>query len=356
MALVKTIREKFEAPEDARFWAHILAMAPFMFQGARALKNMGVLSALAKKVGTSSKSEIAKELKVSDYALELLLDVGESSGLVGLNDHGYYLTTAGKFFLEDPMVEVNSNFTADVCYEGLAHLEESLKTGKPAGLKVFGSAETIYEGLSKLPPKALKSWFEFDHFFSDDVFPKVLPLILKEGPQSILDVGANTGKFAVACSTYAPEVRLTLLDHSAQLEWAALELRKRNLGKSITFLPMDLLDHKIAFPAGQDAIWMSQFLDCFGKDDILNLMKRAANALSPRGFYYILEPFIDRQKFEPARFCLDMTSLYFTCMANGQSRMYRASDFYELLDQAGLKVVEETRLRISHTLLKCALK
>ena len=62
------------------------------------------------------------------------------------------------------------DFVHDVCYKGLFHLEESIETGKPAGLKELGDWPTVYEGLSQLPPDIQKSWFAFDHFFSDMLF------------------------------------------------------------------------------------------------------------------------------------------------------------------------------------------
>ena len=94
---------------------------------------------------------------------------------------------------------MNLNFTNEVCYEGLFHLPEAIKTGKPSGLKVLGEWDTIYEGLSQLTPEVQQAWFEFDHHYSDGVFQEALRTVFKSNPKFIFDVGANTGKFAVAC-------------------------------------------------------------------------------------------------------------------------------------------------------------
>jgi hypothetical protein len=51
-----------------------------------------------------------------------------------------------------------------------------------------------------------------------------------------------------------------------------------------------------------------------------------------------METFWDRQKYEPAAFCLTMTSLYFTVMANGNSKMYHSDDMIRLIKEAGLEV------------------
>lgn len=70
----------------------------------------------------------------------------------------------------------------------------------------------------------------------------------------------------------------------------------------------------------------------------------------------IMETFWDRQRFEPASFCLTMTSLYFTVMANGNSKMYHSDDMIKLIVEAGLKVEEiHDGLGQGHTILVCRL-
>lgn len=69
---------------------------------------------------------------------------------------------------------------------------------------------------------------------------------------------------------------------------------------------------------------------------------------------HILELFWDRQPNETAAYCLQQISLYFTCLANGNSQMYRSSDLLHCIGQAGL-VVEEQRDQVGlyHTLITC---
>ena len=51
-----------------------------------------------------------------------------------------------------------------------------------------------------------------------------------------------------------------------------------------------------------------------------------------------------------------MTSLYFTCMANGNSRMYSSENMKEYIEESGLIINEEIdNTSISHTLFKCVL-
>ena len=80
----------------------------------------------------------------------------------------------------------------------------------------------------------------------------------------------------------------------------------------------------------------------------------AAEALPPDGTLHVLELFWDRQPNETAAFCLQQTSLYFSCIANGNSQMYHSADVMRCLEASGLKVVEDrNQVGQFHTWLKC---
>jgi hypothetical protein len=99
---------------------------------------------------------------------------------------------------------------------------------------------------------------------------------------------------------------------------------------------------------------MSQLLDCFSEEQIVSILKRCNNALENDGYVYILELFWDRQKYEASSYCINATSLYFTCLANGNSRMYHSEDMLKLIKESGFEVAEDhDSIGISHTLLKC---
>ena len=84
----------------------------------------------------------------------------------------------------------------------------------------MANGQTIYEGLSQLPEHVQKSWFSFDHFFSDDAFPLVLPKVYKNGIKKLLDIGGNTGKWAIASANYSPDIQVTIMDLPGQLNVA----------------------------------------------------------------------------------------------------------------------------------------
>ncbi|MEE8408244.1 MAG: class I SAM-dependent methyltransferase, partial [Myxococcota bacterium] len=249
---------------DAKMDAQKIAFAPVMFQAVRVARDTGVLEAVLEAGSAGIEiEEVAEKTGLSFYGVTVLLEGCLGIDVVQLKDERYIITKTGFFLLKDELTRINMDFTNDVCYAGMQHLEASIRERKPAGLKVFGDWPTIYEGLSQLPEDVQKSWHAFDHYYSDTAFPDVLPIIFANKPQRLLDVGGNTGRFAVQCLEFDPDVTVTILDHCGQLEKAKQTLEAKGLAERVDLQPFDLLDHSKPFPTGFDAVWMSQFLCCF---------------------------------------------------------------------------------------------
>ena len=83
---------------------------------------------------------------------------------------------------------------------------------------------------------------------------------------------------------------------------------------------------------------MSQFLDCFILHQITKILKKIYAAANSNSRIYVLEPLWDKQKFEGNAYSVMATSLYFTCMANGNSKMYRFGELVEAIEEAGFKL------------------
>ncbi len=342
---------------EAKSDAQKIAFAPVVFQVAKTLRDLGILERIHQTQDRGIAAEkIAADLDLKGYGVKVLLEFGESIELVTLVENRYHLTKTGLFILSDPLTRVNMDFIQDVCYRGLFHLQEAIEEERPAGLSVFGDWPTIYEGLATLPADVQKSWFAFDHYYSDMAFPEALPIVFQRRPARLFDVGGNTGKWAVACVEHDPDVKVTLLDLPGQLVKARQTIEKKGLGDRIDCLEFDILRKDRPFPGGADAIWMSQFLDCFSEDQIVHILTLAGSGMSPDADLYILEPFWNRQRFDAARYSLQATSLYFTCMANGNSKMYHSDEMIHCIERAGLTVEEQfDDIGVCHSLLRCRL-
>jgi predicted O-methyltransferase YrrM len=340
--------------EEAQFEAQKLAFAPIIFQAARILRDGGLLEAVSGRDGASL-PDIASATGFSEYACTVLLEAGLAANAVQKqNDDTWKLTKVGYFLLKDPLTRVNMDFTQDVCYLAMDRLEDSLREGRPAGLEVFGDWPTIYEGLMELPEKAKKSWLAFDHYYSDDSFPIAARIVLDLNPERILDIGGNVGKFAAVCTKISDTVRMTIVDLPKTLERARQNLETHGVADRVDLRATNMLDSKQALPEGHDVIWMSQFLCCFSEEEVVSILERCRKALAEGGRVVIMDTFWDEQRYAASSYCLQATSLYFTCLANGNSRMYDLKTLTECIAKAGLKVdMTHRNIGLSHTILEC---
>jgi hypothetical protein len=331
------------AAVQAKFNAQKIAFAPLAFQAARCLRNFGILELLfnAEDQGLT-REQIINSSELSEYAVEVLLEMGLSMDILKIKPHTkpwrYLLGKTGFFILHDPLTKVNMDFMHDVCYKGGFHLEESLTKGKPEGLKEFGSWQTIYEGLSSLPQEVQKSWFVFDHFYSDSAFSEALEFVFAQPRKHILDIGGNTAKWALNCYYYDSDVMITIADLPAQAHLARQNISQANATDRIFIYETDVLDSQAGLPRNMDAVWMSQFLDCFSPKQITSILNKVAEAVNKNCDIFIMEPFWDKQHYPAAVYSLHATSLYFTTMANGNSKMYESRELINIITRAGFSL------------------
>lgn len=346
-------KEQLTAIQAQRL-AQEIAFGPIVFQVSRIMLKQGVFSLLADTKDGLTLDEICERTNLSRYAAQVLLESSLTIGTVLIEGDQYKLAKAGWFLLNDKMVQVNMAFNQDVNYKGLFNLEEALLTGKPSGLKVFGEWPTIYEGLSALPEQVQKSWFDFDHYYSDCSFDQALDIVFQDQTRTLLDVGGNTGRWAMKCVGFKEDIEVTIMDLPQQLVLMKQQTAGKTEADRIHGHGANLLDDAVPFPVGFDAIWMSQFLDCFSEREVTSILSRAAQSMNKESKLYIMETFWDRQKFETAGYCLTQISLYFTAMANGNSKMYHSEDMMHCVEEAGL-IVEQIYdgLGQGHSIMQC---
>ena len=363
MNLSKTLSERYTkehlSAKEAQRLAELIAFGPIVFQVSRIMLKWGIFDLL--REGDYTLEEIVERKHISRYAAKCLLEASLTIGTILINKETekYSLSKTGWFLLIDPATRVDIDFNHDVNYIGMYRLEEALKEGRPAGLEHFGPWPTVYEGLSQLPAEAQKSWFAFDHFYSDHSFDEALQVVFERKPKTLLDVGGNTGRWAVQCVTYDPEVEVTIVDLPQQLEMMRQQTKEVRGAERISGFGTNLLDSRSQFPTDRhyDAIWMSQFLDCFSETEIESIVERAARIMDADSRLYIMETLWDRQKYEPAALALTQISLYFTAIANGNSKMYHSDDLISIVKKAGMEIEAiHDHLGHGHSILVCRKK
>ncbi len=327
---------------EAQYEAQKIAFAPIIFQVARSMRDLGVLECLYKSKNGLTLDELSSKLELSKYSIQVLLETSLSADIVKVEENRYLITKTGIFLLNDNMTKINMNYNHYVNYLGLYDLDKALQTNKAEGLKTIDSSnKTIYPALSSLPKKIKDSWFEFDHFYSDNAFSPAIKIVLKNNPKKILDIGGNTGKFSKSVVENSKDTEVTILDLPEQIELAKQNTLDEKYKNRISFVSQNILDHSKDIPKGFDIIWLSQFLDCFDEENIIKLLKRVKESMSQNSRVYIMEPLWDKQQFEVSAYCIINTSPYFTAMANGYSKMFKFKDLEEYIKKAGLEIEKE---------------
>jgi len=264
---------------DAQRKAAEIAYGPVTFEVAHIMLKRGIFEMLAKassgaasgKFSSAAAAKIHKGLTLSEicartgfsrYAAKVLMESALTTGTVYRDDKKYFLSKVGWFLLNEERNKIDIAFNHDVNYEGWFNLEKALDEGKPAGLKHFGSWPTIYEGLSKLPTDVQKSWFDFDHYYSDNSFDEALDIIFdgsanagdsascdnksfagkRQIVKKLLDVGGNTGLFALQCVKKNPAVNVTVVDLPQQLEMMKKNISGKKGAERIDGFGGNLLD------------------------------------------------------------------------------------------------------------------
>jgi len=344
---------------EAKYEAQKIAFGPFVFQTCIAMKDLGIMAAIRKARGKATLASLSQDTGVSDYGVLVLVEMAVAADVLTLNEEGQIdLTKIGFYLHSDMMTNVNLRFTNDNCYKGLFNLTDSIKNGKAEGLKEYGPWKTIYEGLSQLSPELRKSWLDFDHYYSDDAFDDALKIIFNNNPKLIFDIGGNTGKWAIASCNNSSDVEVKIVDLPGQVELAKKNIENTTTFKDrISYHPIDILKPETEIPGGADVYWMSQFLDCFSESEIESILLKIKKNAKKESKVFIMETFIDNQDYPAAKFSLVATSLYFTAIANGNSKMYSKSSFEYILKNAGFKVDKEYPLigDSYHTILECSL-
>ena len=333
--------------------AQKLAFAPFIFKACSVALKTGLLDAVVRSDVPVSREVLAEKLGLTPYAVTVMADILKPAGVVTETEEGLCATKVGSLLVLDDMTRANFFFTDDVNYEGLSKTFEALTEGRPAGLSAFNPDwKTIYPHLPELPDDAKKAWFGFDHYHSDRAYRAALDILAVREPKHLVDIGGNTGRFTREFLLRFPESRATLVDLPVETEALRGRPEMADLLDRLDTVSIDWLTNApLTGTDSADLYWMSQFLDCFSPDEAVSILERTKAAMAPGAVLAVLEPIVDEQRHQAAELSLAATSLYFTVLANGNSRFFAGAELRGIFSRAGFEILSEhDGLGISHKL------
>lgn len=339
--------------------AQKIAFSPFIFQACATAKELGLLNLLGQSQCKLIVSDIAQKLSITEYGVSVLANILLQANVIeGSFESGFSLSKTGECLLYDTMTAINFDFADKVNYKPLTHTTEAIRQRQPAGLEEFNSKwQTIYPHLKDLPLQARNTWFAFDHFYSDSAFRAALGHLKNINVSRFLDIGGNTGRFTKLALQTWPQSQGCIVDLPEQLSLMRENADLADYQDRIEGFSIDWLDEHASLAQCEpaDVIWMSQFLDCFSMDQATQILCKATQALKKGGVVAILEPLCDCQSNRTAALSLACSSLYFTVVANGNSRFFFKNELEEIISRAGLTIQKRfDNVGFSHSLYLCA--
>jgi SAM-dependent methyltransferase len=157
----------------------------------------------------------------------------------------------------------------------------------------------------------------------------------RDGPR-ILDLACGSAVKTLSLARRNVGIRVSLQDHASVLAAAAEIAARLGVGEQIELIPGDVKTASLG--AGRfDLAWVGHILHYFGPEDVVEILRRVREALSPGGIAFIHEDVADEGRAEGEYALLESLWLYVVTAKGGT---YTLSELRTFLERAGFTDVE----------------
>ncbi len=230
---------------------------------------------------------------------------------------------------------------------GVLEMVERLKTNRPAGADADEGAAFIYRDGIESAMEAEASARQLTLALcgrAKNVAPALAQHAGLDDAKLLLDIGGGTGIYAIACLQKHPNLKAVVLDRPEVLKVAAEFAAEYGVADRLELQPSDMFTDD--FPAGADAILLSNILHDWDVPECRQLVKRCADALVPGGRLLIHDVFLNDELDGPLPIALYSASLF----SLTEGRAYSAGEYRSWISDAGLLPKEVVR-----TLVHCGI-
>jgi 2-polyprenyl-3-methyl-5-hydroxy-6-metoxy-1,4-benzoquinol methylase len=287
-----------------------------------------VLEVIGKK--KVSLQHIATSTQLHEVALQKLLRVLASMGLVRYEGDAYSLTSkARKWLLKDSPSSLYwlLMFDNKVCFDWMQYLPEFLRTGK--GLQYHDTLTT-------------EQWFYYQQAMrsiarsaSKEITRKIPNL---SSPTNLLDIGGAHGLYAAAFCKKYPTLSATVFDLPAAVEQSSAMQNDTAIAGNIRYVAGDILTDDIG--ADQyDLILLASVAHHFTREQNIAVATKAFNAVKPGGYFTIMEVLTPAAVETNADMLGAVGDLFFALSSTSGTWSY--ADITEWLQQAGFIICKK---------------
>jgi ubiquinone/menaquinone biosynthesis C-methylase UbiE len=280
--------------------------------------------------GFQSSEEIAREASTDPRATRIVLDSLPALDLIEKRDGKYYLTPTAKAFLVrgKPSYVGDFRHVALALWDGMAHLKESLKTGKPLSRMDTVGALEVWEklvlGIIVIAEPAAKALCD----------------ILKIGTAlrgiEALDIAGGSSVFGMTILSRDPSAQVTQLDWPNVNAVAKKLNKERGLEGRIRFIDGEHRSIKLE-ESHYDLALASNFCRFESPKGNQELFAKAYGALKPGGIFVVNDFVPNEERTEPT-FALRFSVYTLTHTPEGEC--WTLSQYRQWLNAAGFRSIQ----------------
>ena len=280
--------------------------------------------------GVQSAEEIARQAGTDARATRIVLDSLPALGLVEKRDGRYFLTPAAEGFLVrgKPSYVGDFRHVALALWDGMAHLKESLKTGKPFSRMDTGTELRVWEklvlGIIVIAEPAAQALCD------------LLEIGSRRKRVKVLDIAGGSSIFGMTILSRDPTAQVTQLDWPNVNEVAKKANKERGLEGKIRFIDGE---HRTAAIEANyyDLILASNFCRFESPKGNQELFAKAHGALKPGGIFVVNDFVPNEERTEPT-FALRFSVYTLTHTPEGEC--WTLSQYSEWLKKAGFSSID----------------
>jgi ubiquinone/menaquinone biosynthesis C-methylase UbiE len=280
--------------------------------------------------GLQSAEEIARAAGTDARATRIVLDSLPALGLIEKRGGKYFLTPTAEVFLvkEKPSYVGDFRHVALARWDGMAHLKESLKTGKPLSRMDTGAELQVWEklvlGIIVIAEPAAKALCDILKIGSE-----------RKGIQ-VLDIAGGSSIFGMTILSRDPSAQVTQLDWPNVNAVAKKANKERGLDGKIRFI--DGEHHTAPIETNYyDLVLASNFCRFESPRGNQELFAKAYSALKPGGIFVVNDFVPNEERTEPT-FALRFSVYTLTHTPEGEC--WTLSQYSDWLLKAGFKSIE----------------
>jgi len=280
--------------------------------------------------GFRSAEEIARQAGTDPRATRIVLDSLPALGLIDKRDGKYSLTPTAEVFLVQGKPSYVGDFrhVALALWDGMAHLKESLKTGKPLSRMDTGTELQVWEKLV------------LGIIVIAEPVAKALCDSLKIGGERkgmrVLDIAGGSSIFGMTIVTRDPTAQVTQLDWPNVNAVAKKANKQRGLEGKIRFI--DGEHHSAAIETNHyDLVIASNFCRFESPKGNQELFAKAYSALKPGGVLVVNDFVPNEERTEPT-FALRFSVYTLTHTPEGEC--WTLSQYSDWLKKAGFAAIQ----------------